>query len=247
MFPRLCLASRLLCIGIHLWAGCLKIACLFPFLSERQRSEQVQKWSVILLRLCRVRLHLHHADNALHHGLYVCNHISWLDIFVINAWRPCAFVCKDDVKSWFIIGYLVSNTGNIFISRSNKKMAAAAMENISQRLKKYERIAFFPEGTSSDGSVLLPFKSYVFQAALDAGTPVQPLALRYLNHDKTLCRAAAYYGDMSLWQSLCALLRCPETEAHLSVLNPIDDTAENRRGLCERSYQAVSECLADTK
>lgn len=132
-------------------------------------------------------------------GAVVANHSSWLDIFVLNASKRIYFVSKDDVARWPGIGWLARATGTVFIQR-NRSKAAEQASVFRQRLSAGHKLLFFPEGTSSDGTRVLPFKSTLFAAFFDPTLKdqlsVQPVSLRYKAPDTQDERFFGWWGDM---------------------------------------------------
>src|SRR5690242_17630443 len=112
------LALRLLRVVLHLLEGLAICALLFPFANATGRQAHVGRWSRKLLALCRVQLYIQQATDVTPapRALIVANHVSWLDIFVINALHPCRFVAKSDIRDWPLIGWLCEKAGTIFIS-----------------------------------------------------------------------------------------------------------------------------------
>jgi 1-acyl-sn-glycerol-3-phosphate acyltransferase len=173
-------------------------------------------------------------------ALIVSNHISWLDIFVINATTQTNFVCKDDIRAWPYIGWLVAATGTVFIARSNRADAARTARTLVERLQSGERIVFFPEGTTTNGTFLLPFSAALFEAASPADARVVPMTLRYLDLQGQTSLAAAYDGDISFMECLRAIVRAPAVVADLQALPAIPS------GLQRREYAArTREQIAD--
>ncbi len=173
-------------------------------------------------------------------GLLVANHISWLDIHVINTLVPAAFVAKDDVRSWPLIGWLCARTETIFLARGSRAAAQDARERIVAALRAGTPVAVFPEGTTTGGERLLPFHGALFQGAIDAGAPVMPLALRYLDARGRPSRAPAYDGAITLWQSLLAIARADGLTAQLRVLAPLPSADTDRRHLAAHSHRAIA-------
>jgi 1-acyl-sn-glycerol-3-phosphate acyltransferase len=173
-------------------------------------------------------------------GMLVANHISWLDIYVINTLVPAAFVAKDDVRDWPLIGWLCANTDTIFLARGSRAAAQDARERIVAGLRAGTPVAVFPEGTTTGGERLLPFHGALFQGAIDAGAPVVPLALRYLAPDGLPSRAPAYDGDITLWQSLLAIARADGLTAQLRVLAPLPSADLDRRHLAARCHRSIA-------
>ncbi len=173
------LTRRLSLTILHILLGLALMASLYPRLAPTRQQRLKQWWSKRLVQALGVRLASH--GDVQTAGLLVGNHISWLDIFVINALAPSAFVSKDDVRDWPVFGWLSARADTIFLERGSRRAAHRASEHIQDCLRQGQRIALFPEGTTSDGHTVLPFHSALLQAAIDSAQPVQALALRYLD------------------------------------------------------------------
>ena len=126
-------------------------------------------------------------------GAVVANHASWLDIFALNAVRPVLFVAKAEVAGWAGIGWLARATGTVFIRR-DRTQAAAQLALFRERLAAGHRLVVFPEGTSTDGLRVLPFKATLF-AAFDAVT-VQPVSILWTSPPGYDARFYGWWGDM---------------------------------------------------
>ncbi|MBQ0802573.1 MAG: 1-acyl-sn-glycerol-3-phosphate acyltransferase, partial [Sulfitobacter litoralis] len=135
-----------------------------------------------------------------HRGAVVANHTSWLDIFSLNAAQRIYFVSKSEVASWPGIGWLAKATGTLFIERSPKH-ARKQTEIFQQRLLDNHRLLFFPEGTSTDGKQILPFKTTLFQSffapELRDAIWVQPVTVLYTAPVGADPRFYGWWGDMS--------------------------------------------------
>lgn len=144
-------------------------------------------------------------------GGVVCNHSSWLDIFALNAGQRVYFVSKAEVANWPLIGWLARAAGTVFIRR-NRSDAAKQKATFQARLLAGHKLLFFPEGTSSDGARVLPFKSTLFAAFFDDAlkdvSHIQPATLRY--HAPAGKEASFYgwWGDMDFGPHLLQLLAC---------------------------------------
>jgi len=112
-------------------------------------------------------------------GLIVCNHLSYVDIAVLGSACPCSFVSKVEVRDWFFIGWAAELAGTVFVRRANRSEVAGQVEDIKHAIGRGIPIVLFPEGTSTDGSQVLPFRSALLQAALETGCDVTPAALSY--------------------------------------------------------------------
>jgi 1-acyl-sn-glycerol-3-phosphate acyltransferase len=237
------IALRKLRLVIHLLYGMWVVATRFSRVSAAERSELNRLWSLKMLRLSGMKLVVHNDVARLDAGvLVVGNHISWIDIYVINAWRPTPFVSKAEIRKWPIVGWLAEQLGTVFVQREKRSDAKRIMHELANRLMAGEMMCVFPEGTTTDGRTLLPFHANMFQAAVSASVPVQPICLMYEDARGMLSTAPAYIGDMSLNDSLDALLRAEPLTAHLYVCNPLAPGAD-RRLLASEAQAAVQMAL----
>lgn len=236
---------RLTRIVLHLLRGLLTVAALFPLFSSPRRSNAVKHWSRGLLRILAVRLHVHgrllreHARPA----MLVANHVSWLDIFVINAVLPVRFVAKSEVRLWPAIGWLSAKTGTLFIERGRRRDTARINSEVADALRAGDVIAVFPEGTTTDGAQVLRFHSALLQPALMAGAQVHPVALRFERGDGSLCVEAAYDGDTSLWHTLLQIIAQPVIDAQIWFLPPLPPAGAHRRELADAAQQLIADRL----
>ncbi|KAJ01529.1 lysophospholipid acyltransferase family protein [Sulfitobacter mediterraneus] len=177
-------------------------------------------------------------------GAVVANHSSWLDIFVLNAAKRIYFVSKSEVASWPGIGWLARATGTVFIERNPAK-AKEQTQVFEARLLAGHKLLFFPEGTSTDGMQVIPFKTTLFQAFfaenLKDEIAVQPVTITYFAPEGTDPRFYGWWGDMSFGSHLLATL-APARQGRVHVdyhaPMPVRDYA-NRKALAQASEVAV--------
>lgn len=166
-------------------------------------------------------------------GLIVANHVSWLDIAVIGAQRPLAFVAKSEVAGWPVIGLLAKLQRTVFIDRMRRSATAEVAEQMGARLSAGEAVVLFAEGTTGDGTRILPLRSSLLGAAHaalaegdDADIAVYPLAISYTGiHGMAGGRAErsalAWYGDTDLAPHLRAVLAMGAVDVVLAWGEPI--------------------------
>lgn len=237
------IAFRKIRIVLHLLHGMWTVATRFSRASAETRTQLTRAWSLKLLRLAGVRLVVHNDVARLDEGvLVVSNHVSWIDIYVINAWRPTPFVSKAEVGNWPLIGWFARNLDTVFVEREKRSDARRIMHELSARLERGELMCVFPEGTTSDGLALKPFHSNLFQAAVSACKPVQPICLMYEDAHGRQTTAPAYIDDVSLKESLDALLKGGPITAHVYVGDAIEPGAD-RRQLAVRAQEAVGAAM----
>ncbi|MFM0737782.1 lysophospholipid acyltransferase family protein [Paraburkholderia xenovorans] len=237
------LALRKARLVVHLLHGMWIIATRFSRVGEEGRQTLNREWSLKMLRLCGMQLVVHNDSARLDRGaLVVANHISWSDIYVINAWRPTPFVSKAEIRQWPVVGWLAQQLGTVFIQREKRSDAKRIMHELSERLSAGELMCVFPEGTTSSGLALLPFHANMFQAAVSASAPVQPLCIMYEDAQGRQSTAPAYIDDLTLADSLNALLKSGPLTAHVYVGAPLAPGAD-RRALAAEAQEVIGAAL----
>jgi 1-acyl-sn-glycerol-3-phosphate acyltransferase len=229
---------------LHLLRGMWTIATRFPKASSAQRGELIADWSRGLLRLLNVNVRVNGQPVQKGPMLVVINHISWLDILVMLAAQPVRFVSKSEVKHWPIIGWLATNVGTLYIERTKRRDALRVVHETADALKSGKLIAIFPEGTTSDGKQLLPFHANLLQAAISASSPVQPVALRFLEANGELSMTPVYIGDDTLVASIWRMLCAEPVTAQLDFLEPVASSGMERRELAEQLEKLISARLS---
>lgn len=238
------LAWRLARIATHLALGLATCATVFPWAGKGLRARIVRRWSGALLRICRVNVEPPAGVPALGHALVAANHVSWLDIFVINAHHPCRFVAKAEIRAWPVLGWLAYKAGTVFIARGNRRELRQIFKGIVEALHDGERVAFFPEGTTAPQGSLLPFHANLFEAAIDAEVPLQPYALAYVDAAGLPHASIDYLDDTTFGDSIRMILSGPPVRAQLTCLAPIEAAGAHRRDLAALAEQAVRDALA---
>lgn len=223
--------------------GALLVVTVFPWCGLVSRRRWRQRWSRLLLAALGVRRQV--AFHPMPPGvLLVANHISWLDVFVINAEYPAAFVSKDDVRAWPLIGWLAAHNETLFLNRGSRAAAAAANHRIAAQLAAGGTVAVFPEGQTSHGDGVAAFYAALLQPAVEAGHPVVPLALAYVDGAGQRSFAPAYVGDDSLFDSLRRIVAAPVLTARLQVCPSLDSRHIHRRELASQAREAILASLA---
>jgi 1-acyl-sn-glycerol-3-phosphate acyltransferase len=237
------LAWRLARIGLHLLRGLVTCALVFPWAGAALRERLVRRWSARLLAICRVRVEQLPGSLALERALVVSNHISWLDIFVINALHPCRFVAKAEIRAWPVLGWLVAQAGTVFIARGSRRDLRHIFKGLVDALGQGQRVAFFPEGTTASQGRLLPFHANLFEAAIDARVPVQPYALAYVDARGGWHAAVDYTGEVTFVDSILRILQGEPVVARLQCLAPIASDGAHRRELSAQAHAAIGSAL----
>ena len=180
-------------------------------------------------------------------GAVVANHSSWLDILVYNAAMPVFFVSKAEVRGWPGINILTAVTNTHFVVR-DPKLAQAQAAEFAARVRAGHRLLFFPEGTSSDGRRVLPFKATLFQGFLDPALPpglaIQPATAIYQAPPGADPRFYGWWADMDLGPHLLTVLAAPR-QGRVSVIlhPPVPVAGRDRKALAAETETAVRAAL----
>jgi 1-acyl-sn-glycerol-3-phosphate acyltransferase len=178
--------------------------------SHTDRALWLHRWCAFLLRQLSVDLCVHGSMPS--SGLLVSNHLSYLDILVFSALSPCAFVSKKEVRSWPIFGLFATIAGTIFVDRSRPQLARRSVEEMQQTLAAGVSVVLFPEGTSTHGETVLPFKPALFESAVETQHPITAAYLSYSIHRGDAAEIVCYWGEMTFFPHLLRLMAEPRVE-----------------------------------
>jgi 1-acyl-sn-glycerol-3-phosphate acyltransferase len=241
-------------IGIILWTLWLTLVNLRTALSKRGMPASVtMKWHRTVLKLAGIELTVTGTPVRDRPVLVAANHSSYLDIVALGALLPCSFVSKAEVKDWPGFGWLAVQQRTVFIER-NPRQAARHLEEMKEHLRTGDCLVVFPEGTSSDGTRVLPFKSTLFQAASielpESGQiAVQPVSIAYTRLDGMPMGRAfrpffTWFGDMDLAPHLIAWLGLGTLGIDVVFHHPLTlDETDGRKDLARRCQDAVARGL----
>ncbi|WP_367104639.1 lysophospholipid acyltransferase family protein [uncultured Psychrobacter sp.] len=179
-----------------------------------------------------------------HHGLWVSNHVSWMDIPVVGSVSPAFFLSKAEIGEWPVFGKLAHAAGTLFIQRGSGDAGSVASQ-MTDFLKKGFSIVFFPEATTTDGKKIKRIHGTLLQAAIDADVPIQPVVLAYVNKDGTLSEALPYYGKLTMKESMKRVLDSRNVTAHVLPLEPIDPNGCTKSELTNILQKRMQEGLAE--
>jgi 1-acyl-sn-glycerol-3-phosphate acyltransferase len=237
---------RILRVVIHTITGLVIAAFALPVLNKPRKLAIIKWWCGGLLRAFHIKVNTFGTlpPTSTQGVMFVANHISWSDIHALNSLIKLRFIAKSDIKSWPIFGYLSRKANALFIDRSKRHDAGRIVQITTESLLAGDNLCFFPEGTTSDGKQILPFKGSVLQAAISANTQIWPVAIRYVNQDGSLNTEMAYAGDTNLVDSMSRVINQQNAVVELHFLAPIQAADYDRRGLTAAAYQAISTKLA---
>ncbi|APG03632.1 1-acyl-sn-glycerol-3-phosphate acyltransferase [Luteibacter rhizovicinus DSM 16549] len=226
----------LICALVLSWAGGVMKNGREPF-----AHRAIRLWSVLLLRIFGFRSRRFGTPLA-DPVLFVANHTSWLDITVVHSQRAACFVAKAEIAGWPLVGWMAARGGTIFHRRGSNHSLASVMAVMVERLRAGRAVAVFPEGGTGHNGVLRIFHARIFQAALDAEVPVQPVALRFARQGRRVIDAGFRENETFMGNVIRLLGEAPlDVEVHF--LEPVPVSADGRRRMAEASRERIALAL----
>lgn len=196
------LAFSLFVVAVRYWL--LRVRGPVPM---EQRAQWLQNSCRLILRSLGIHASIEGAPPS--HGLVVSNHLSYLDILILSSAMPCFFVSKIEIGSWPFFGWAARAGGTIFLDRSSRASATAVARQMAERFKTQVPVLLFPEGTSTDGSSVLPFHPRLIDPATSNGIPVTAAAVRYTIEGGVEEQELCWFGDESFAPHMLKALGAP--------------------------------------
>ncbi|MCD2188685.1 lysophospholipid acyltransferase family protein [Actinomycetospora soli] len=213
---RLRTVARMTALVAVLLVG-VPLAALAPLLGPRRVGRVQALWCSALLGAAGVTVRVT-GPRPVAGSLVVANHVSWLDVLALNRITPVRMLAKVEVRTWPLIGAMAARVGTVFLERDRLRALPAAVAAVADALRDGGCVGVFAEGTTRCGRDLGRFRPAAFQAALDAGAPVVPVALSYADAGGTVDATAAFVGDDDLFSSLLRVAAAPRTVLTVRVL-----------------------------
>jgi len=214
----LCVFGRFIRLGWVIISGMVALAWFLKWHDRNPVNSRIA-WMQWMSRRFLALLHCNVSvsGDVPKSGLIACNHLGYVDILVIGSLCPAIFVAKSDVEAWPIFGWLASRAGTIFVSRNEPAKVATQLREMERPLREGYPVVLFPEGTSSDGSSVLPFRSSLLESVLITECSITPAVISYeLMGEGDVGREVAYWGDHRLIPHLGNLLSKSAFTANLS-------------------------------
>jgi 1-acyl-sn-glycerol-3-phosphate acyltransferase len=226
--------------------GALIVWWYFPRLEQAQRLVHIQQWASRILEILHIEIECTGVGSAGRAGLIVANHLSWLDILVIQSLSPGVFVAKAEVRHWPVFGAMAQACATIFVERLSLRSTSCMVDSTVAAMEQGWSVVAFPEGTSSDGSTVAAFHANIFEAAIRAAAQVQPLALRYVNPETGVAtQAALFIGEMGLLTSLRQIMATSAIRAQVRIGGNLSCDGHTRKSLARQAHQRVQAQLLE--
>lgn len=205
--------------------------------SQSARSRWLQWCSRRTLRVFAV--HSEFTGAPPQSGLLVCNHLSYLDILVLVSLTPAVFVSKAEVKNWPVFGWFARLAGTLFVDRTKRSDVTRMNALIEHALANGNVVVLFPEGTSWNGSEILPFKSSLLEPIVGAKHPLTVGHLSYALDDGDAANDVCYWGDATFFPHLVRLMTRNHVRAQVHFA-PVPQPAPDRKELAQQLHAEIS-------
>jgi len=205
-------------------------------LTLEQRAQWLQDTCIRILRSMEIRCQVE--GQIPQRGLVVANHLSYLDVVILSAAMPCFFVAKAEIDNWPYFGKAARAGGTLFIDRSRRASAEKVADLISERLKLCVPVLFFPEGTSTNGT-MLRFHARLFEPAIRAGAPITAASISYEMDNGIPESELCWFGDDALAPHLVKTLKVPGFQAKLRFGHP--RIYAHRREAADATFAEIAE------
>jgi 1-acyl-sn-glycerol-3-phosphate acyltransferase len=240
--------------GRFFWFVGVVLAAIFDFLfrcafrpnnsKPAVRALWLQRHSRRVLKI--FKLEVRTAGPVPARGLLVSNHLGYLDIFLLASIAPVVFVSKREIKSWPVVGWLTQMGGTLFVDRERRVHVGQVNDEIQAALNRGALVVLFPEGGSSNGQTVLPFKSSLLEPAAQTTHPLSVSAIQYAIEDGDVVREVCYWGDHTFFPHLLNLLGKRTVRANVRFA-PVQRTGVDRKQLAvqlrEEILKLKTECV----
>lgn len=200
-------------------------------------------WMSVLRRILGLQVTVT-GEPAVGPALFVANHISWHDIIVLQSLVPTGFIAKYEIRGWPLIGWMAHRGATLFIRRGKRDSAQQLQEAMVGRLRARQSLLIFPEGTTTSGDTVKPFRTRLFEPAIDMALPLQPVAIHYSCHGK-LCRDLAFIDDETFLSHAWRMLGEKQIDVFVHFCEPIDTRAADRRELGQMARAGIERALGN--
>ena len=233
---------RIFLVVLHTLTGFVIAGLFLPIASKPIKHALISWWCKRLIGAFNIKVVVSGDVPAsnLSHAMVIANHVSWADIHVLNSIIPLRYIAKADIKNWPVFGFFAKQVNTLFIDRAKKQEAMRIVDITTECLLAGDRLCLFAEGTTTDGTTILPFKSSLIEAAIRAEAPIYPVAIRYTMPDGSPNTAMAYAGETTLKESMQNTLDIQQPVVHVHFLAPIVSKNQDRRELALLAYTQIA-------
>ena len=235
---RLRASGRLFTLALaFVYSALLFLVTAGPWSGFRRRSLWLHRTCRLMLRTIGVRFTVE-GEPPPRTGVVASNHVSYLDILVLSSATPQVFLAKSEVRDWPVVGWFARAAGTQFIDRNRRTDVARQNADFVHIVENDAVLTIFLEGTSTDGSLVRPFRSPLLEPAVEHRWPVTPAAIHYTCTGADVAQDVCWWGDMGFFEHLFRLVRADTVTAHLRFGAPVA-AGDDRKALAARLHSEV--------
>lgn len=223
--PYIRFAVRIIGLLLVVLIGLFIAFAFYGWMSKSKKEWVLRTWSRCLMKTTGVQVVSEGAPIMEGPVMLTANHVSWIDIFIINSQRATAFIAKSEIRQWPVIGWLVGAVGTIFIQRGSRQAVVAINQILAKHFEEGTCIGLFPEGTTSEGFSVLHMFSGLLEGAMQAKVPIQPVALLF-SHQGQRSSRVAFVGEQTLVENIWVLLSSKNVSVTVRFLEPVTQAGE---------------------
>ncbi len=241
MFEYLRAFSRITLLIVTAVLSSLLCLTIYWVLPHSIWSKIVRIWAFTIVKISGINLVVvdkTNNDYLLNNYMVVANHMSWLDVMLLDTLYSISFVAKAELRYWPLLNIIIKAGGTIFINRNRKRDIVPTNQKISKVLHSGRCIGLFPEGKVNNGKEILPFKAPLLEAALQSQSKIIPIVLLYFREDGKAANEALYYGH-NLWQTVCNTVKAKQLTVKAFVLPEVDAHNFNSRQMLSDHLHAM--------
>lgn len=214
-------------------------------LNKRNLNKNAVKfWSKLLCYICGLKLKIR-GNIQKNPVLIVANHVTWLDIPVIHSFKLAGFVAKEEISRWPFLGWAIKRGETLFIKRGKLESRRAVLENIKERLKQDRSIAIFPEGKVTNGDHLGRFHRQLMQAAVETESPIQAVAIKYINKEGTRNKKVCFLNDEQFVFNVFRIISLPTSTVEVTFCETVDTHLKTAREVALLTHNQVASVLSE--
>ena len=221
--------------------ACIVLVLVYlQWVSPSKKRGVIKTWAAAFMRIVGMKWHV---EGEVYDKpcLIVANHISFIDIFALNAVKPGRFIAKSEIADWPVFGRIAKGVDTLFIQRKNHRSIITVNQQISGALMDKQTIMLFPEGKTSPGLTLLPLKANLIEPAILSGTPELPVALCYTENGQKTVKAS--YANIQIFVCLWTIVSTPGLELTMKFLPLIDVNGKTRHEVAKEASALMSAAM----
>ncbi len=221
--------------------GCITLVLVYlQWVAPEKKRNIIRTWAAALMKILGFRVDVE-GEVYPKHCLIVANHISFIDIFALDSIKPGRFIAKSEIESWPIFGRIAKGVDTLFIKRKSRRSIVEVNDALGGALAAGQTVMLFPEGQTTIGLSILPFKPNLIEPAVISNTAVVPVALCYYEGSEKTTKAT--YANVNIFKCLWTIAMTPNLSVKVIFTDPIIPNGKNRLEVARAAAKQVAQAL----